>query len=224
MTKNTERDKKDKKDQKTQYHHGDLRAALVQAAGEILTNEGPDALSLRGVAARAGVSHSAPYRHFTDRRALLSAVASEGFRELAHRQRSHSNDATMNLTEVGRSYLQFALEHSAMYRLMFMSDILEANPDPDIARMSREAFETLRQAINALLPDCHHTGALCIMMWSQLHGLAQMLLETRLRDWMRDGVDDDAMIEAACTTLPETIKHAASVLAAKATARQGLSG
>ena len=62
----------------TTYHHGDLRAALLQAAGEILEKEGLEALSLREAARRAGVSHNAPYRHFPDRDSLLAALVAQG--------------------------------------------------------------------------------------------------------------------------------------------------
>jgi len=61
------------------YHHGDLRRALLDAALELLAREGASALTLREVARRAGVTHAAPYRHFTDKQALLAAVAEEGF-------------------------------------------------------------------------------------------------------------------------------------------------
>nr|MDP9179551.1 TetR/AcrR family transcriptional regulator [Gemmatimonadota bacterium] len=64
------------------YHHGDLRQALVDAAIELLRKSGPEALTLRGAARAAGVSQAAPYRHFKDRRALVAAVADDGFRRL----------------------------------------------------------------------------------------------------------------------------------------------
>src|SRR5260370_8363924 len=67
------------------YHHGDLRAALIQAGLAILAEEGAQALTLRAAARRAGVSHSAPYRHFADKEALLAAIAEEGFTQLAQR-------------------------------------------------------------------------------------------------------------------------------------------
>lgn len=65
------------------YHHGDLRAACLRAARELLEEDGSAALSLRAVARRAGVSATAPYRHYADRDALVSAVAAQGYRELA---------------------------------------------------------------------------------------------------------------------------------------------
>lgn len=65
------------------YHHGDLRAACLRAARELLEEDGSAGLSLRAVARRAGVSATAPYRHFADRDALVSGVAAQGYRELA---------------------------------------------------------------------------------------------------------------------------------------------
>src|SRR5437764_560426 len=64
------------------YHHGDLKAALIDSALEILRKEGLEALTLRAVARRAGVSQAAPYRHFADRRALVAAVAERGFERM----------------------------------------------------------------------------------------------------------------------------------------------
>src|SRR5215207_8044733 len=80
------------------YHHGDLRDALVRAALDILVNEGPEALTLRGVARAAGVSQAAPYRHFADRRALVAAVAEEGFKRL---QRAMFGDGTAAPSRLG---------------------------------------------------------------------------------------------------------------------------
>ena len=66
-----------------EYHHGDLRNALIQAGLAILAEEGTHALSLRAAARRSGVSHAAPYRHFADKEALLAAIAEQGFNTLA---------------------------------------------------------------------------------------------------------------------------------------------
>src|SRR5882757_4974189 len=106
---------------KTTYHHGDLRAACLDAALELVEEGGETALSLRAVARRAGVSPAAPYRHYADREALVSAVATVGYRELAERlAAAHPSPSTPEqLASVAIAYVQFALERPALFRLMF---------------------------------------------------------------------------------------------------------
>src|ERR1700712_1278902 len=106
---------------KAAYHHGDLRTALVRAAMELLEGRGETALSLRAVARRAGVSSAAPYRHYADREALVSAVAAVGYRELAERLAvAHPSPSTPEqLASVAIAYVQFALERPALFRIMF---------------------------------------------------------------------------------------------------------
>src|SRR5246500_823116 len=103
------------------YHHGDLRAACVSAALELLEEGGAAALSLRAVARRAGVSPAAPYRHYADREALVSAVAAVGYRELAERlAAAHPAPPTPEqLASVAIAHVQFALERPALSRIMF---------------------------------------------------------------------------------------------------------
>ena len=94
------------------YHHGDLRAALLKAAGRILEKDGPDAISLRDLARGADVSHNAPYRHFPDRDALFAALSDEGYAQLvdALRGKPWRDQAT--------SYVRFALANPQRFRLM----------------------------------------------------------------------------------------------------------
>src|ERR1700722_11988930 len=96
---------------KATYHHGNLRTALVRAAMELLEENGESALSLRAVARRAGVSAAAPYRHYADREALISAVAAVGYEELAQRlAAAHPAPSTPDeLASVAVAYVQFAL-------------------------------------------------------------------------------------------------------------------
>ncbi|MDT7792483.1 MAG: hypothetical protein QOD59_1919, partial [Mycobacterium sp.] len=105
----------------TGYHHGDLRAACLRAAMELLEDAGAAGLSVRAGARRAGVSPGAPYRHYADRDALVSAVAAEGYRELAGCLRAaHPSPSTPeDLAVVAVAYVQFALEHPALFRTMF---------------------------------------------------------------------------------------------------------
>src|SRR5947209_18285401 len=95
------------------YHHGDLPAALLRAAGRTLEKQGMGALSLRETARRAGVSHNAPYRHFPDREALLAALAAEGYTILGEQLRGKP------AREMGEAYVRFALDQPQRVRLMF---------------------------------------------------------------------------------------------------------
>src|SRR5256885_13335679 len=100
------------------YHHRDLRAALLRAAGKRLEKQGITALSMREAARRVGVSHNAPYRHFADREALLAALAAQGFEMLGQAMRGHAGRA------MGEAYVRFALQYPQRFRLMFGGPIM----------------------------------------------------------------------------------------------------
>src|SRR3974377_2347881 len=108
------------------YHHGDLRAALLEAAAEEIGAVGVAQLSLRARARRAGVSHAAPAHHFGDKTGLLTALAAEGFRIL-HRHTSPTLGRPDALVRAGEQYVAFALAHPAHFSVMF---------DPHLLRMS----------------------------------------------------------------------------------------
>ncbi len=196
------------------YHHGDLRRALVAGAGELLETDGMDGLSLRSVAARAGVSHSAPYRHFPDRAALLSATAALGFDELADRLAAagEDEDPDQAMSATGLAYVRFALARPQMYRLMFSGDLLKGAADPEYARASTRAFELLRKAVERILPTTVQVGAgaAASILWAEHHGLALLLIEKRIRPWMRDETPEDELVRRVATTLPDRARALAS--------------
>jgi len=141
------------------YHHGDLRQAVLRTAGEILEKEGLEALSLREVARRAGVSHNAPYRHFPDRANLLAALAAEGFEKLGDALQSRPR------REMGEAYVEFALANPARFRLMFGG--LVDKPDP-------RAYEGLLNSFADLGEDAPYAAAAA---WALVHGLSHLLLD-----------------------------------------------
>ena len=122
------------------YHHGDLRGALVKAAVTEIERGGYENLSLRELAKSLGVSRAAPYRHFADRRALLAAVAADGFDRLTAIYRNaiaNGKTPQARLAAAGRAYLAFAAERPQLFRLMFVSDLLGqsmAPPDPGLIK------------------------------------------------------------------------------------------
>lgn len=167
------------------YHHGDLRAALIEATETIILERGVDGFSLREAARRAGVSPAAPAHHFGDAAGLLSEVAALGFKEFGDLLRSADqaggSDPSQRLYRQGIAYVTFALENPARFRLMFRSDVL--NPaHKGLLGVARDSFQTLENAIRALveLPGNQQMtpaayGAL-MAVWSVVHGFSHLAL------------------------------------------------
>jgi AcrR family transcriptional regulator len=161
------------------YHHGDLRSALVRAALELLEASGGSALSLRAVARRAGVSPAAPYRHYADREALVSAVAAVGYRELAGRlARAHPSPSTPEqLASVAVAYVQFALERPALFRIMFGEPCHRENDERSAATAAVSMY--VRGIVERSFPEAN-TEALATAIWALVHGLAFLHLDGKL--------------------------------------------
>jgi AcrR family transcriptional regulator len=171
------------------YHHGDLRNALIQAGLDILSTDGVEALTLREVARRAGVSHSAPYAHFADKEALLAAIAQQGFERLAEEtaraEQKRSADPSVTLAESAWAYVRFALAHPHHMRLMFSG--LVSRTESERAPLARAAEDTLSvlegavrsaQAQGKLKPE--HTPLMVLTAWALAHGLATLMIEDQL--------------------------------------------
>jgi len=164
---------------KATYHHGDLRAACVSAAMELLEESGETALSLRAVARRAGVSPAAPYRHYADREALVSAIAALGYRELAERlAAAHPSPSTPEqLASVAIAYVQFALERPALFRIMF-GEPCDRDNDERIAATAAVTLY-LREIVGRVFPEAD-AEAMGIATWALVHGLAFLHLDGKL--------------------------------------------
>jgi AcrR family transcriptional regulator len=164
---------------KTTYHHGDLRAALVRAAIELLEESGATALSLRAVARRAGVSPAAPYRHYADREGLVSAVAAVGYRELAERlAAAHPSPSTPEqLASVAIGYVQFALERPALFRIMF-GEPCDRDNDERVAATAAVSLY-VRGIVERSFPDAD-AQSLATAIWALVHGLAFLHLDGKL--------------------------------------------
>ncbi|KOV67563.1 TetR/AcrR family transcriptional regulator [Streptomyces sp. MMG1121] len=161
------------------YHHGDLRAACLRAARELLEENGSSGLSLRAVARRAGVSATAPYRHYADRDALVSSVAAEGYRELAAElAAAHPSPPTPDdLAAVAVAYVRFALDHPALFRVMFAEpcDPEDGDRAEATAAISEYVITLVRHAFPGADPHALSTG-----VWALVHGLAFLHLDGKL--------------------------------------------
>jgi AcrR family transcriptional regulator len=173
---------------KTTYHHGDLKNALIKAGAELLVEEGAKTLSLRKVAARVGVSHSAPYAHFQDKETLIAAITTAGFQQLYNRMEEaiqSSQDTTSELLiQVACTYVQFAQEMPAFYKLMFSGILEHEQTFPDFVHISKTSFQllvdlVLRCQAAGVLPD-GPADILAVSIWSLVHGFTSLLLEKQI--------------------------------------------
>ncbi|MFF7381690.1 WHG domain-containing protein [Streptomyces griseoluteus] len=180
------------------YHHGDLRAACLRAARELLEEDGSAGLSLRAVARRAGVSATAPYRHYADRDALVSAVAAEGYRELAeYLAAAHPEPRTPDeLASVAVAYVRFALDRPAMFRVMFAEPCDPGSEERVAATAAISAY--VRGIVLAVFPGVD-PDALSTTVWALVHGLAFLHLDGKLDSSTPEVVD--AQVRAAVQAL-----------------------
>ncbi|HLT37911.1 MAG TPA: TetR/AcrR family transcriptional regulator [Enhygromyxa sp.] len=167
--------------QRAHYHHGDLRQALLEVGLELIAERGPDGFTLREAARRIGVSHSAPYRHFADKDALLIAIAEAGFTELHRLGRAASDlagdDPRARLRAFGEAYLRFAAEHPSQYRVMFGRAI--SKPTPALREAGDLAFGLLEAQVAEVLGRVDvHDLAMAVM--AGVHGLAMLALDGML--------------------------------------------
>lgn len=162
---------------RSRYHHGDLRATLISTAMGML--ERGESFSIRAVAREAGVSPTAPYRHFPEREALESALAAEGLRNLKEDLiRDRTLPTTVEeLAEFGVTYVEFALRRPALFRLMFGNEC--DTDDEERVRAAAEVHELLAAAITGVFPAANALD-LALGGWAVVHGLAFLYLDRKV--------------------------------------------
>jgi len=168
------------------YHHGNLRAALIAAGIDIIERDGLDGLSLRAVAALAGVSHAAPQHHFPTLKALLTALATSAFERFRAalddaRQTAATGDPAAGLALFGRAYLAFVRSHPGLFRLMFSSTNLDwqdealrtaaAGAYAELAAMARPFADALGMTTDQERTEIEY------LLWSNAHGFSHLVIE-----------------------------------------------
>lgn len=172
---------------RTKYHHGDLRATLMDACLRLIETEGLAAVSLRRVAREAGVSSGAPYHHFADRAALLSALSVDGFQQLAAdltAARAAADTPLAALSDLGASYIRFSREHPAQFQLMFRPELSQPDKHPDAHIAGDTAFgvleDTVAEAVATGALSADRAETLAVAWWGLAHGLASLWLDGQL--------------------------------------------
>jgi AcrR family transcriptional regulator len=159
-----------------------LRRALLDEALRTIHDDGVGALTLRTIGVRLGVSRTALYRHFTDKRALLSAVATEGFRLLTERLLdAWGAGGVRGFNAMGVAYIRFAMANPSHYRVMFGGFVDNGPRDEDLMRESTAAFQALVDAIVALQKNGAVTKEdplqLAQFIWAAVHGVSMLIID-----------------------------------------------
>jgi AcrR family transcriptional regulator len=169
------------------YHHGNLRRGLLDEALATIRAEGVDGLTLREIGARLGVSRTALYRHFADKRALLAAVASEGFRTLREQLVAAWEAGGRGRTafeSMGVAYVRFAVANPSHYRVMFGGFVDPKACEPELAAEAAGAFQALVDALAALQRDAivraEDSVKMARFVWAVVHGVAMLSIDGQL--------------------------------------------
>lgn len=177
--------------------HGDVRRLVLDAAISIIKSDGAESLSMREVARRAGVSHQAPYHYFGDRSGIFAAIAEEGFTLLADEFRRVSPNEE-NASKAGFiAYVAFARHYSGHFRVMFRSDICGVSTHEATGDAADDAFNELLMMVSRTIGESANSDdamTFAIMLWSQAHGLATLMLDGPLERKLPPGADLDTLI------------------------------
>ena len=214
-------------DRRRPYHHGRLRDALIDAAIEIVAEDGLERLTIRALAERVGVSHAAPQYHFADKAALIVAVATRGFEQLgaALGELSGGDDAAARLMAMGRTYIEFAMANPARYRLMFATGIPSHKSDDDaFCDAAARTFGQLTDAIAAVGPGAEdeeaaggRVHAAALFAWSAVHGAIMLQLDGTFSS-LKEEEGHAAPLPPMEKMMPALLAHVAAGLDAEVTA------
>jgi AcrR family transcriptional regulator len=166
------------------YHHGDLKAALMKEALAMIAAHEDHLIGFRELARRLEVSRTAPYRHFPSVEHLLAALIEQGYHAFLQNLdgvlEHPEYDPRTRFLELGITYINFALEHPAHYRLMFDQRFFTSGSYPEIKKLSRKAFHSLKRTIEATLPEDTaepELKQLAQLAWACVHGMARLFID-----------------------------------------------
>ena len=186
------------------YHHQNLKETLLAETAVMIAESGVESVTIRGLAQRAGVSRGAPYRHFSDKTELLTAVAEDGFKRLIQQMTEsiHETDNLQSFYQIGVAYIHFAVENPTHYRLMFGHEGIRRENNPSLTAIADESFFILQTAIER----CQAEGSIkpgdsCYLgytTWAMVHGTASLLIDQQTHD---GDIDINAFISLSYQTL-----------------------
>ena len=170
------------KSEKKTYHHGNLAESLLDAVDELATKFGLEAVTLRACAKIVDVSPSSAFRHYADKRALLTAFATKALHQLSELMESAQNqavkDGSNSFAAVGLAYIEFALDKPAFFRVMWREETTYTNDEAYVAATERLSSQ-LQSGFAESIPDDdpHNLSSQELLGWSSVHGLAHLFVD-----------------------------------------------
>jgi AcrR family transcriptional regulator len=184
-----------------EYHHGNLKAALLKAAFQVVSKIGLDGFTLREVARRAGVSHNAPYRHFKSKEDLVATLAAESLRQLTEAVRfavGAEVSAPARLRASARAYLHWALKNPSRFKLTFHA-VFDREAYPEYVDAYKDSLTLLSGLVEVHKAEAVNVDLASDLIWSSVHGIAELGLAKRLRDGDKQQLEE--LADAAVETL-----------------------
>ncbi len=170
------------KKRKSSYHHGDLAESLLNAVDELAGKFGLEAVTLRGCAKLVGVSPSSAFRHYADKRALLTAFATRALRQLSKALGEANQEAVQSdndaFTAVSLAYIEFTIDNPALFRAMWREEAIYSSDD-DYMEAIVELNSTIKGGFASSITDDDPStmSAEELLAWSSVHGLANLLID-----------------------------------------------
>lgn len=196
---------------KKSYHHGNLREAIITAAREILDSAGVEGLSLRKVAQRTGVSATALYSHFSDKRELLAVLATRGFEDLTVRMEEEASGSVPDsagpepqLAGLARGYLLFAIDNKSLFQLMFGREVGDLPAYPQLVTAGEKSYNLMADciALAVIKPGESNQAAIgAAAAWSMVHGLSMLIIDGRISANNYGAKNNGELVDHVCSML-----------------------
>jgi len=166
----------------TSYHHGNLRQSLINIGISHLKEKGAEKISLRALAREIGVSQTAPYRHFHDKKQLLAAIAVLGFTQLAEQtetEKANLSNPMEIMRAMAHSYISFAVNNAEIFKIMFGPALGDRKDYPDVLKAAKSRFEQIENVLRESIADGTiadlNVTLVANSIWASIHGLAILL-------------------------------------------------
>lgn len=186
----------------------DIRQCVIDIAVEVVATEGPEAVSLRDIARRAGMSHMAPYYYFGDRAGVFAAIAEDGYRLLEESMLKELNETADVVASFIHSYVNFAVSHPGYFRVMFRSELAGMLTHEDTITSGNHAFDAVVEQVvthSSMFENEADPVEISLFLWTHAHGIATLILDGPLLGRTPPDLTTEDIISQAIERLKRTV-------------------